>query len=190
MLALTVGAVGLVLEILADHGRALRHGLERIDVDRQRLVFHLDQIGAVGRGIAAIRDHEGDFLVLKENLAVGQHHLHVAGERRHPGEVHGLERLGGDHRDDAGYCGGLGRIDLFDAGVGVRRAVEVAIEHARQLQIVDVVAFTLDEADVLDALTLTAHAFELGGAFGRGGGHVVHSAASWNGTPLSLAAAN
>jgi hypothetical protein len=47
----------------------------------------------------------------------------------------------------------------------------------------------LHEADILDALAPAAHAFELLGAFGGGGGHVVHSAASWNGTPLSLAAA-
>ena len=66
---------------------------------------------------------------------------------------------------------------------------EVAVQHARQLQVVDVVAFALDEADVLDALALAAHALELFGALGGGGGRVGHSAASWNGTPLSLAAA-
>ena len=90
----------------------------------------------------------------------------------------------------AGHRGGLGRVDLLDAGVAVRRAGEVAVEHAGQLQIVDVIALALDETDILDALALAAHAFELGGAFGGGGGHVVHSAASWNGTPLSFAAAN
>ena len=71
----------------------------------------------------------------------------------------------------------------------VRRTHEIAIEHARQLHIVDVVALALDEADILDALALAAHAFKLRGALGGGGGHVVHSAASWNGTPLIFAAA-
>ena len=190
VLALAVRAVGLVLEILADHRRVRRHRLERIDVDRKRLVFHFDQIGGVGRDIAVLRDDEGDFLILEQHLAVGQHHLHVAGKRRHPGEVDGLERLGGNHRDDAGHRRGLGRVDLLDAGVSVRRAIEIAVEHARQLHVVDVIALALDETDVLDALSFAAHAFELDGAFGRGGGHVVHSAASWNGTPLILAAAN
>ena len=64
VLALAVGAVGLVLDVLADHRRALRHGLERVDVDRQRLVFHLDQFDGVGRDIAVLGDDEGDFLVL------------------------------------------------------------------------------------------------------------------------------
>ena len=190
MLALAVRAVGLVLEVLADHRRVRRHRLERIDVDRERLVFDLDQFGGVGGGVAVFGDHEGDFLVLKQHLAVGQHHLHVAGERRHPGEVDGFQRLGGEHRDDAGHGRGLGGVDLLDAGVRVRRADEVAVEHARQFQIVDVIALALDEADVLDALAPAAHAFELFGAFGGGGGHVVHSAASWKGTPLSFAAAN
>ena len=190
VLALAVGAVGLVLEILADHRRVRRHRLERIDIDRQRLVFDLDQIGGIGRGVAVLGDDEGDFLVLEQHLAVGQHHLHVAGERRHPGEIDGFQRLGGEHRDDAGHRRGFGRVDLLDAGVGVRRAVEVAVEHARQFQVVDVIALALDEADVLDALSPAAHAFELFGAFGGGGGHVVHSAASWKATPLSFAAAN
>ena len=189
MLALAVGAVGLVLQILADHRRAVRHGLERIDIDRQRLVLDLDQFDGVGRGLAAFGDHEGDFLVLEQHLAVGEHHLHVAGQRRHPGEVDGFQHLGGQHRDDAGHRRGLGGVDLLDAGVAVRRAHQVAVEHAGQLQIVDVIALALGEADVFDALSLAAHAFEFFGAFGGGGGHVVHSAASWNGTPASFAAA-
>ncbi len=190
VLALAVRTVGLVLEILTDHRRVRRHRFERVDVDRKRLVFHLDQIGGVSRDIAVLRDHKGHFLILEQHFAVGQHHLHVAGKRRHPGEVDGLERLGGNHRNDAGYRGSLRRIDLLDAGVSVRRAIKVAVEHSRQLHVVDVTAFALNKTDVLDALSFAAHAFKFDGAFGRGGGHVVHSAASWNGTPLILAAAN
>ena len=117
VLALAVRAVGLVLDVLADHRRVRRHRLERIDVDRQRLVLDLDQVGGVGRDIAVLGDDEGHFLVLEQHLAVGEHHLHVAGKRRHPGEVDGLERLGREHRDDAGHRGGLGGVDLLDAGV-------------------------------------------------------------------------
>ena len=104
VLARPVRALGLVLDVLADHRGVGRHGLERIDVDGQRLILHLDQIGGVRRNVAVVRDHEGDFLVLEQHLAVGEHHLDVAGERRHPGEVHGLERLGGEHRDDARHA--------------------------------------------------------------------------------------
>ena len=63
------------------------------------------------------------------------------------------------------------------------------MQHARQLQIVDVVALALREADVFDALALAAHAFEGGGALFPRGSEIVHSAASLNSTPLILAAA-
>ena len=65
VLALAVRAFGLVLEVFADHRRAVGHRLERIDIARQRLIFDLDQIGGVGRDIAILGDHEGDFLVLE-----------------------------------------------------------------------------------------------------------------------------
>ena len=122
VLALAVRAIGLVLDVLADHRRAGGHRLERIDVARQRLVLDFDQFDGVGRGFAVLGNDEGDFLVLEQHFAVGQHHLHVAGQRRHPGEVDGFQRLGGDHRDHAGHRRGLGGVDLLDAGVGVRRA--------------------------------------------------------------------
>ena len=73
--------------------------------------------------------------------------------------------------------------------MGMRRADEIAVQHARQFDVVDVIALALGEADVFDALALAAHAFELGFALFPRGSHVVHSAASWNSTPLILAAA-
>ena len=71
----------------------------------------------------------------------------------------------------------------------MRRSDEIAVQHARQLQVVDIIALALREADVLDPLALAAHAFEFGFALFPRGSHVVHSAASWNSTPLILAAA-
>ena len=119
------------------------HRLERIDDDREGLVLDLDQVGGVGGDIAVGGDDEGDLLVLEQDLAVGEHHLDVAGEGRHPGEIDALEVLGGQHREDARHGLGLGGVDLDDAGVGVARAMEVAVQHARQLDVVDVIAFAL-----------------------------------------------
>ena len=189
MLARPVRADGLAGEILAQHRRIRVHRLERIDHDRQRLVFDHDLVDAVIGGIAVGGDHEGDFLILEQHLAVGQHHLHVAGQGRHPGEVDGLQRFGGDHRQHARHLQRLFRVDRFDARMGVRRADEIAVQHARQLQVVDIIALALGEAGVLDALALAAHAFERGGALFPRGSHVVHSAASLNSTPLILSAA-
>ena len=189
VLARPVGAVGLVLEVLADHRRVRRHRLERIDQHRQFVIVDVDQFDPVGRDVAVVGQHEGDLLVLEEDVVLGEHRLHVAGERRHVVEAERLEVGGGQHGEHAGQRLGLRRVDRLDPRMGVGRADDVAVEHAGQLQVVDVVALALREADVLDALPLAAEAFELLGALGRGERGVVHSAASWNGTPASLAAA-
>ena len=187
--ARAVRAGGLAGEVLADHRRIGVHRLERIDHHRQRLVFHHHLVDAVIGGVAVGGDHEGDFLVLEQHLAVRQHHLHVAGQRRHPGEVDGFQRLGGDHRQHARHFQRLLVVDRLYPRMGMRRAHEIAVQHARQLQVVDIIALALRKADVLDALALAAHAFEFGFALFPRGSHVVHSAASWNSTPLILAAA-
>src|SRR5262249_4453369 len=135
------------------------------------------------------RDHERHLLVLEQDLAVGQNHLHVARERRHPGEVDGLQRLGGDDRKHAGHFQRLLAVDRFDPRMRMRRADEIAMQHARQFYVVDVIALSLRKADVLDALALAAETFEGGGALFPRGSHVVHSAASLNSTPFCLAAA-
>ena len=185
-----VSAILLVLDVLAQDGRILVHRLERIDDNREGLVLDLDQVRGVGGDIAVGGDDEGDLLVLEQDLAVGEHHLDVAGEGRHPGQIDALEILGGEDREDARHGLGLGRVDLHDAGVGVARAMEVAVQHAGQLDVVDVVAAALREAHVLDALALAAHALKLFGALERSGsGGVVHSAASLNSRPAILAAA-
>jgi hypothetical protein len=95
----------------------------------------------------------------------------------------------GEHGDHAGQRLRLAGIDLPDPGMAVGRADEIAVQHAGQLQIVDIVALALGEADVLDALALAAQSLQALGALLGGQRHLVHSAASWNGTPLILAAA-
>jgi hypothetical protein len=50
--------------------------------------------------------------------------------------------------------------------MAVWRARQIAIEHARQLDVVDVIALALNKTDILDALSLATHAFEFGCAFG------------------------
>ena len=183
-------AVFLVLDVLAQHRRIGVHRLERVDDDRQLLIFDLDEIGGVRRDIAIGGDDEGDLLVLEQNLAVGEHHLHIAGQCRHPGEIDAFQLLGGEHRDDARHGLGLRRVDALDARMGAARAVKIAVQHAGQFDVVDIIAAPLREAHVLDALSLAAHALQFLGALDGGWiGRGVHSAASLYSTPLILAAA-
>ena len=190
VVARPVRAVLFVLDVLPQDRRVRVHRLERVDDDGKRVILDLDQIGGVGGDIAVGRDNEGDLLVLEQDLAVGEHHLHVARERRHPGEIDALQVLGGQNRDDPGHGLSLGRIDLDDARMSVARAMKVAVQHSGQFDVVDVIAAPLGEAHVLDALAIAAHALQFFGALERGGcGGVVHSAASLNSRPASLAAA-
>ena len=97
--ARAVGALGLACEVLAQHRRVGLQRLERVDDDGQLLVLDLDQLDRVGRGVAVLGDDEGDLLALEQHLAVGQHHLLVAGQRRHPVQAERPQVVGGQHRD-------------------------------------------------------------------------------------------
>ena len=180
MPARTVRARGLARKVVAQDRRAIGERGRGIVERRQLLVLDLDQLDRIGRDVAVVGDHEGDLLVLEQHLAVGQHHLHVAGERRHVVQVQGLQVLGGQHRMHAGQRLGLRDVDRLDPCMAVLAAGEVAEQHARQLQVVDVVALALDEADVLLALARAADAAQrrLALFLGHGGGLGHHSAAS------------
>ncbi len=178
MLPRSVRAVHLVLDVLAQHRRVRVHRLERIDQRRQILVVDVDQLDRVGRGIAVGRDHEGDLLVLEQHLLVGQDRLHVAGERRHVVQIERLEVGGGQDRLDARHLERRLLVDPLDPRMAVRRADEVAEQHAGQLDVVDIVALALGEAGVLDPLPGAAQAFQLRAALARARNRGVHSAAS------------
>ncbi len=140
-------------------------GLERllrIDDHRERLVLDLDRVGAVGRDVALGRQDRRDLLGLVHHLLHRQHHLRVRHEGRHPVEVVLGEVLAGDDREDAGDRERLGRVDLDDLRVRVRAPHDVEVEHAGQLDVVDVRPLAADEARVLLALDRVAHAADLG----------------------------
>ena len=83
-------------------------GSARVDDRRQRLVFDVDQLERVARGVAVVGDDEGDLLALEPHFVGGQHGQDVMGQRRHPGEIQRLEQRAGDHRLDLGMR--LGRL--------------------------------------------------------------------------------
>ncbi len=127
VLALSVRAVGLVLDVLTQDWRVRRHRLERVDDHRQRLIDHFDEVDRVGRGFARLGHDESDLLVLEEHLLFRQHRLDVAGKRRHVVKRKRLQFLGRQHCEDAGDFHGLGDVDRLDPRMGVRRAHEVAV---------------------------------------------------------------
>ena len=61
-----------------------------------------------------------------------------------------------------GMASALRGVDLHDLRVGVRAAHDVQVQHARELDVVDVVALAADEARILLALHRVAHAADFG----------------------------
>ena len=187
VLARPVSAAGLVLQIVTQNWCGCSHRPVGIDERRQLFVFDLDHIDRVGSDVAILGDDEGYFLALKQHLLVGQYGLNIAGEGWHPVQLQRFQVFSGQHRLDAGQCERSVFFDRFDAGMAIRRADEITKQHARQFEVVDVVALALRKADILDALAPGTEAFEplrprLGGlGLGR------HSAASL--APICSAAA-
>ena len=146
----------LVFLVVPDDRGAGLEALLRGDDHRQRVVVDLDQLEGVVGDVGVLGDHAGDLLALHAHLVGGQHGLGVAGQGRHPGQVVLGQQLAGDDRHHPGEgLGGRG-VDRVDPGVGDRAAQDRHVQHARQVDVVDVVAPALEEAVVLLALDAPA----------------------------------
>ena len=147
--------------------RVLLEGLLRRAHRRQRLVVDLDQLERVLRDVRGLRHHRRDLLALEANLVRYEDGLGVAGERRHPGEVVLRHQLAGHDRHDARKLLGARGVDRVEARVRERAAQELEVEHARQLDVVEVVALAADEAGILLARDGVADATDLGRSHGQ-----------------------
>ena len=144
--------VRAALDLVADDRGALVERRLGVDDRRQRLVLDVDELERVARRVAVVGDDEGDLLVLEADLVGGQHVLHVGRQRRDPGQVEALEVLAGEHGVDLRVLQGGRRVDRDDPRVGERAAQHGAVQHARQLDVVDEVAVAADQPRVLLAL--------------------------------------
>ncbi len=161
--------VALAGLVVADQRRVGVERLAGVDDGRQRLVLDVDQGQRVVGRVRIGRDHEGDLLALEADLVAGEHRLGVVGDRRHPRQAERLEVLGGDDGGDV-RMGERGRgVDRDDARVRVRASQHGAVNHSRQLDVVEIGALAADEARVLLAL----QAAEADRALARGAGKVL-----------------
>ena len=156
------GVVGLPLLVVADHRRVGRRRLLRVDDRGQRLVLDVDRLAPVLGDVRVVGDDDAHLLALEAHLVGGEHGLGVVGERRHPGEVALGHHLAGEHQPDARDLPGLRRVDGDDAGVRQRAAQDLHVQHAGQVDVVDVVAATAHEPRVLDPAAARAQAADRG----------------------------
>ena len=125
-------------QVLVQDRRVVLHGVQHVDGGRQHLVVHLDQLQGLFRNVDVDGGHRGHGMPAVQHLVVRQRvvaqMLHVD---RHLAEVgHAVLGLGHvvrrHHRLDARQGLGLAGIDRADAGVGVRAAQHLAVQHAGQ----------------------------------------------------------
>ena len=144
--------VGLADLVVSDQRCVLVESLPRVHDRRQRLVLHVDQLERVARDVLVGRDHERDLLALEADLVTREHRLGVVGDGGHPRQAQRLQVLGGDDGGHTRMGERPAGVDRNDARVRVRAAQDGAVHHARQPDVVQVVALAADEARVLLAL--------------------------------------
>jgi hypothetical protein len=164
VLTRAVGAAGLASQVFAQNRGIGLERLVRVDDDGQLLVLDLNRFDAVGGGITIFGDDNSHLLHLEMHLFVGQNGCDIASQRRHPMQLQWLEVIGRQHGDDAGHLQRLGLVDLLDATMGNGAADDVHVQHAGHLDVVDVIAFALDETGIFLAQAAVAHALEGCGA--------------------------
>ena len=128
--SLAVRAGRLAFEVVTNHDCTVVHCRERVDQHVEVFVLDLDEFDRIGRNVAILGDDERDFLLLEADLAVGEHHLLVARERRHPVQVQRLEVLGRQDGEHAGVSEGRFLVDGDDAAVRDRAPDEGAEDFA------------------------------------------------------------
>ena len=171
----------LVLNVFTQHRRIRQHGFERVHDHRQGIVDHINQFGRVRGDVTVFSDDEGHFLILEQHLVLGQNRLHIARQRRHVVQAKGFQICRCQNGHHAGQGLGAAGVDADDPGMRMRRAHEIAKQHAWQFHVIDVVALALGKADVFHALALASHALKFLDPLGAVGFHIcwlVHSAAS------------
>ena len=169
--------VALARLVVADQRRVVVERAAGVHHRGQRLVLDVDQAERVVGRVLVGGDHERHLLALEAHLVARQHGLRVVGDRGHPGQAERLEVLGGDHRGHVGMGERGRRVDRDDARVRVGAAQQRAVDHARQPDVVEVVALAADEARILLALEPA----EADRALGAGAGKVLgdcHACAS------------
>ena len=155
------GVVGLAFLVVADDRRVGRGRLLGVDDRGQRLVLDVDRLAPVLGDVRVVGDDDAHLLALEAHLVGGQHRLGVVGQRRHPREVALGHHLAGEHQPDAGDLPGLRRVDGLDAGVRQRAAQDLHVQHAGQVDVVDVVAAAAHEPGVLDPAAARAQTTDL-----------------------------
>ena len=136
----------VLAHVRVDERRALLDAVEHAEHCGQGLVIDLDERGGFGGGLGRLGGDGGHRVAHEAHAVDGEDGLVLqvdAGVQR--------EIAAGDHGAHARDGAGLRHIDAVDEGVGVRRADDVRVEHARELEVARVERGAGDLLDAIDA---------------------------------------
>ena len=153
----------ILRRLVIDQRRAVAEGVGGVGDHRQFSVIDLDQRGGVARLRLCFGDHHGNALAdeadpvvrqrpARRTVALRPAHVlrHHAGHQR----THAVSDivLAGQHGDDTRSRRRGARVDTTDVGMRHRREDENRVGHARQHDVVDILAATGEEFGVFLAM--------------------------------------
>ncbi len=144
--------VGATFQVVADDRRVRVERVPHINHRRKDVVVHVDQLKGVPCGVAVVRDDEGDLLTLEAHLVRRKDSLDVIGERGDPRQIQRLQILAGEHGANAWTRERFARVDGENPRVGNRRAQDRPVQHAREHDVIRVLALSTHETRVFLAL--------------------------------------
>ena len=141
--------VSLAFDVIANDRGIRIEGPASVDHRGQWLIFDVDQLQRVTRRVPVVGYDEGHLLPMEAHLVSGEHGHHVMGQRRYPCKLQGFKQGSRDHCPDfrmrLGRCG----VDRNQPRMRVRAAQHRTVQHARQHEVVDIVALAAQEARIL-----------------------------------------
>jgi hypothetical protein len=135
-----VAGAELVADALLDQRRVGGDRGFRVGQHGQPFVGDADRLDRVLGLVAGVGDDRGDLLPLEDDLVRRQREVIADQQVLHqvaPGLDAAHDVAGGQRRVHAGHGGGIGHIDIDQAGVRPVAAQDPAVQHARQPDIVD-----------------------------------------------------
>ena len=144
----------------------------RIGDRRQRLIVDLDTLGRIRRLLAGLGDHCCHRLADMAHGVARQRKARRLGHRRavvraddperpHRSHIVGRHVRAAENGNNAGQGDGGSCIDSADAGVGVRRTHEHAVQGTRHIDVGDESSVAEQETPILDAAQRHADAFPI-----------------------------
>ncbi len=143
--------------------RPIASRLARVHDHGERVVVHVDQIEGVLGDVGALGDDHRDRVSDMTDFVggyrvVGRGLTSLGGEPARESPDSTIDQvLAGVDRDDAFQRLGLSRVDSLDGRVGEGAPLDPDVDHSRKGEVGHVLAVTLEEAWVFDALDRRAH---------------------------------